>query len=187
MRRLLKQEVEEYVDKLREKVVQEGNKTIIGGNLDVDGTITGDEIVENMAGYSYYHSVQDGITLNPIYCGVVKNGNKLTLVIFGKAQRTGDIANNFAEFGVFIIPKTVADKIYPTPLGNQTNAVLSKTIQLFSAPNSKIDCNVIVNKYLSSNQNKLQVYMYGMSNLALNTEYQYRIEMTFLLSDNLAV
>ena len=187
MRRLLKQEVEEYVDKLREKVVQDGNNTQIGGNLDVDGTINGNEIVEKMSGYSYVQTSKDGITLNTVYCGAVKNGNKLTLVIFGKAQRTGDVANDFAEVGFFTIPKAVADKIYPTPLGNQTNAVLSKTIQLFSGSNSKIDCNMIVNKFSYTNQNAIKVYMYGMSNLTLNTEYQYRIEMTFLLSDNLAV
>ena len=158
---------------------------IFSGNVNIDGNFTANSIIENMTGYSYVQNSKDGITLAPIYCGAVKNGNKLTLVIFGKAQRTGDVAYDFAEVGFFTIPKAVADKIYPTPLGNQTNAVLSKTIQLFSGSNSKIDCNMIVNKFISGNQNKLQVYMYGMSNLQLNTEYQYRIEMTFLLSDNL--
>lgn len=194
MRKLLKNEVETYVDKLKDKVVQEDNKTIIGGNLEVDGTIisntkvesdliTGNEIVEKMSGYSFIQGSKDGLTLTPVYCSAVKTGNKLTLVIFGKAQRSGDVASDFAEFGAFIIPNSVAEKIYPTALGSQTNAVLSKTIQLFSFPSSKIDCNMIVNKY----DNRLQTYVYEVNNLQLNIEYQYRIEMTFLLSDNLAV
>lgn len=163
----------------------------VDGNLTASGTIdgasvTGDEIVEKMSGYSFYQEAKEGITLNPVYCGVVKNGNKLTFVIFGKATRTGDVANDFAPFGFFIIPDIVANKLYPTPLGSQTNAILSKTIQLFSSTNSKVDCNIVVNKVTYPSQNRVQTYVYGMSNLTLNTEYQYRIEMTFLLSNNLA-
>lgn len=62
MRRLLKQEVEEYVDKLREKVVQEDNKTIIGGNLDVNGQIRVNEFSEFVSkkGEQHYMLVLNG-------------------------------------------------------------------------------------------------------------------------------
>ena len=80
MRRLLKEEVEEYVDKLREKVVQKGNTTEFGGNIDVGGEITGNEIVEKMSGYSV-ENISNNWT--PTYISAVKNGNKLTIVFCG--------------------------------------------------------------------------------------------------------
>lgn len=164
---------------------------MFNGNLTINGTldatkVTGDEIVEKMgSGYSIYKASKTNINHEIIYAGAVKNGNKLTLVLFGKITRTGDVQNNFFPPCYFYIPKRIADKIYPIPLGNQQDAVASKTIDLFSSPNAKVSTNGIVVKVVQGSLYALQPYIYNIDSLVINTEYQYRIELTFLLSDNL--
>lgn len=166
-----------------------GNLTINGiitANI-VDGLkVTGDEIVEKMgSGYSIYKAEKENVTHDIVYAGAVKNGNKLTLVLFSKITRTGDVANDFFAPCYFYIPKAIADKIYPTTLGSLQNAVASKQVTLYSAPNVSVTTNGVILKVQQGNLYALQTYIYNLHNLVINTEYQYRIELTFLLSDNL--
>ena len=187
MRRLLKQEVEEYVDKLREKVVQDGNTTQIGGNLEVDGTvisntkiesnlITGNEIVEKMSGYSFIKSPTEGQYYDLSYVGVCKNGNKITFVIAGKMN----IPDNTQIYGIgnFIVPDDIGTKLFPI-IDNQI-AFLSVNAQI--TYNSRVVISGIFNKNSTRN---IDVRLYA-AGLTVNTDYYFRIEQTFLLSDNLA-
>lgn len=165
---------------------------LFNGNLTINGTldatkVTGDEIVEKMgSGYSIYKAEKTNINHEIVYAGAVKNGNKLTLVLFSKITRTGDVANDFFAPCYFYIPKAIADKIYPTTLGSLQNAVASKQVTLYSAPNVSVTTNGVILKVQQGNLYALQTYIYNLHNLVIDTEYQYRIELTFLLSDNLA-
>lgn len=155
------------------------------GELDADfKNLSGDSIIENMSGYTFIAGTKTNMTLDVVYVGVVKNGNKITFVIFGKFTRTGEIANNFAGLGDFYIPASVAAKLYPTPLGNQQYALSSKNVTFFSGPSIGVDLPTIVNK--DADNNRLVTYAYNVNSLTENTEYQFRFETTFLLSDNLA-
>ena len=173
----------EDTDGLLNHLSQNGNTTEIDGTLNAT-KVTGNEIIENMNGYSFSSVTKTNVTLQIIYAGVVKNGNKLTTVIFGKFTRTGEVANNFSSIGFFIIPASVASKLYPTPLGNQQYALSSNSITFFSAPSVGVELNTLVNKDDTHN-NRLVSYVYNVNSLTENTEYQFRFETTFLLSDNL--
>lgn len=163
---------------------------IFSGNLNINGIITanvvdglkvtGDEIVEKMSGYGFIPNEVENLSITTIYAGVVKNGNKLTIVQFGKITRTGTIS--FADLGTFFIPSSVADKLNPTPLGVVSGALSSKVISFFDSPQSCVDLKTMVRK----GTNSVISTAYGLGNLTLNTEYQFRIETTFLLSDNMA-
>ena len=176
MRRLLKQEVEEYVDKLREKVAQEDNKTIIGANLDVDGSITGNEIVEKMNGYSFENYSPSLWTA--IYVGAVKNGNKLTIVISGTFNRGANGEGN-PNIAYINLPSSVAEKLFPW-----TGTVLEqKSINFQKDPFNQTPLQIGTMK----DGNALRYQLYGIQGLAASTDYYFRLEQTFLLSDSLAV
>lgn len=145
------------------------------------GGITAPSIIEDMTGYGFTPNVKANITNTYVYTGAVKTGNKLTLVIFGKATRSGDVQYDFIRLGDFILPTAVLEKLIPTPLGDQTASLMSETIHFFRATNSKKDCNVNIQKTNSG----VVAYCYGVNSLDLDTEYQYRLEATFLLTNSL--
>lgn len=146
------------------------------------GPITAPSIIEDMVGYSFIPQTKTGVTFEHIYVGAVKNGNKLTATIFGKITRTNDVSGNFCSIGAIRIPSSVADKLFPTPLGVVAGALSSKVLSCYSNTNSRVDLNSVCVKGV----NLFDVSIYGLDNLVLNQEYQFRYEVTFLLSDNLA-
>ena len=175
-----------------------GNINIAGdlsvtGKLDVD-VITSSEdeisaekpIVELMQGYRYTPvAPAAGLSVDTIYAGVVKNGNKLTLVHFFKITKTSDYAgSDYANLGQFTIPVAVANKIYPNDIGGSTTVVAFGNCSLFyNSPITKIDKIFNINKYGVTN---LTTLVTGINSMSEGTPYYGRIEATFLLSDNLA-
>ena len=89
--------------------VDDGN-ILVDGGLTVDGPITGDSIIENMSGYSCT-ILDSAITAN--YVGIVKNGNKLTIVVSGVLAHTDQSGLIPCQFN---IPKAVWDKLYPAQI-----------------------------------------------------------------------
>lgn len=151
---------------------------IFSGNVNIDGNLTANSIIENMSGYRYEKTnVHNDIT--PIYVTCVKNGNKLTCVWFMSltAQNT---QYEGAKLGDIYIPKIVADKLYPFTLGEFNNALDTKTITLSSAYNQKKDGNLLLRKWGTAILPVIYVY-----NLNVGTTYLFRYEITFLLSDSL--
>ena len=152
--------------------------SLTGANF--TGAITAPSIVENMSSlYRFVPASITGFTITNVYCGAVKNGNKLTFVQFFKITRTGD--TNYGTLGSFQLPADVAAKLYPTPLGVVDTALASQVISFFSDPQTCVDIKTITRKGTNSIEN----FGYGLTALTLNTEYQARIETTFLLSDPL--
>lgn len=145
-------------------------------SLDATGLVTGGEIVEKMSGYSFIKSSSQGQYYDLSYVGVCKNGNKITFVVAGKMN----FPNNTDIYGIgnFTIPTEVGAKLYPIT-GNQL-AFLSVNAQVNYA--SRIVVSGIFGKNSNTNID-VRIYAGG---LTAETDYYFRIEQTFLLSENLA-
>ena len=144
------------------------------GSLDADGLVTGAEIIEKMTGYSYSNSNPN---FSPAYAGVVKNGNKVTLVIAGTL--TPPTISTLYYLGAFQIPAELYDKIYPIT----GDDVAYPTIELTISYASKVTGYGSIEK---TNDNKLRCGVYVPSAATANQAYYLRVEVTFLLSENLA-
>lgn len=155
---------------------------IFSGNVNIAGNFTADSIIENMTGYSFTKGAdKEGLTVDLTYAGAVKNGNKITFVIAGEITRTDTVAGNLYPFGKFNIPYTIGIKLIPafsiwlafinTYLANDADNGTSLPALLYKE--SGLHTNIALN-------------LYKVNNLTLNTKYYFRIEQTFLLSDNLA-
>ena len=145
-------------------------------SLDATGLITGGEIVEKMSGYAFAQS-WTGLVLT--YVGVVKNGNKVTFVIAGQFDgETGVEAYGTKTIGSFAIPSSVGSKLYPD---SDTRLAYIKTITFTSIYNN---AEIVV--YIGKN-NDTNISFYFATKDAIASDYagKFRIEATFLLSDNL--
>lgn len=157
---------------------------IFQGNVNISGTlnatkVTGDEIVENMAGYTFEGSEKTNINCNIAYAGVVKNGNKITFAIAGTIERTGEIDGGDYKLGYFTIPVDIANKLFPL-----RSSWLSMT-KLYLGEDYSHGVEVPLLIYKSYDVN-VHFNIYDFNNCPTDTNYAFRAEATFLLSDNLA-
>ena len=175
-----------YLYNLNEIV--EGNLDIahdltVGGDIEGEGKITANEIVEKMSGYSFVPITAPAQTypnLKVIYAGACKNGNKLTLVMF--MSFTYDIAR-FLDVGKFIVPSDIYSKLYPYDLDSV--AVLDvRSLDLITQRQS-----VPAKGYgeiFKAGNNEVVFSFATPSGLVASNTYIVRYEATFLLSENLA-
>lgn len=166
---------------------------IFNGNVNISGTltanlidgvkVTGNEIVEKMNGYNFTRQTNE-LNWNGVYASICKNGNKLSLVIFGNFTYDGTNDNN-ATIGYFTIPNDVGTKLYPYDFVGQTqNNLDNKTIQMFN--NLVTFKSVPAQLRKNSNTQLLVVLRYlNNSDLVVGETYMFRYEITLLLSDNL--
>ena len=176
------------LDDLAENIVvnKETNTTEISGNVNVDGNFTANSIIENMNnGYTFNPEVLDNEhrTLTYTYAGVVKTGNKITFCIDGTI--TTKDANSSTSFGRFSIPLSIGNKLYATTIGEISNILDIKAITL-SATGYSIK-QIPVTTFKSYGGTSIEQSMYNLNELSIGTIYHFRYEVTFLLSDNLAV
>lgn len=154
-------------------------KALESGSFDINaGKITGDEIIENMSGYSF-ELPEENPELTIIYAGVVKNGNKITFVIFGKYNRPAENPKINPYLGMFNIPAEIGAKIHAW----SGMFVDSKNTPFFAS------ASTITNKVVGiEKRTPTTIYFtgYGTHTLTANTDYMFRVEETFLLSENLA-
>lgn len=164
---------------------------IFSGNISIDGTITanvidglevtGNEIVEKMSGYSISNK-NDNATFN--YAGVVKNGNKLTIALFLNIQLTEDLGVNLPFTICYVnLPLAVANKLKTTTIDGVANIVNNQKLTINYSLNNMQEANLITYRFgqtLSFDLSPLETPMLATRN------YVVRVEMTFLLSDNLA-
>lgn len=132
-------------------------------------------VVEVMTGYSYSNP---GSNVIVNYAGACKNGNKITFVIAGRVTKASGFVTNA---GTFNIPQNVADNLYPV-IGNYvaTSRVTLSTDAFSTAFTKNYGVEKISSHYLP-------FYIFGLnSDLAADTQYMFRLEVTFLLSENLA-
>lgn len=159
---------------------------IFQGNVNISGTlnatkVTGNEIIENMNGYSFVKGNTANVDYEYIYAGVVKNGNKLSLVWAVNITKL-DASVSGINLGYFVLPSAVANKLYPTAVG-QYPFLDNKKIGIFASQISSQDVYVYCEKTQDVNA---RAVMTDLSSLPANTKYYCRYEVTFLLSDNLA-
>lgn len=153
--------------------------SLTGANF--TGAITAPSIIENMSGYSFVKV--ESFSWNSIYSGACRNGNKITFVIFGDITKN-DTYN--AELCHFLIPNSVGEKLYPYTKGGINNVLYNNTLNIF--PNTSItsEPKTIYFDIGKSGNTRINFNLRNLNTLDSETVYQFRIEVTFLLSDNLA-
>ena len=148
-----------------------------------EGAISGGEIVERMSGYSFGTQTTDKGVLEYVYCGVVKNGNKVTFVNSFMFTKNEGATGGISIARVFM-PQEVIAKIIPA-FGGATGTIFSQKILAVSNDNSTpIE---IISKIVKYDVNSIYCSLREISPLIAGTRYYIRQEATFLLSANLAV
>lgn len=151
---------------------------ILQGNVNIDGNFTANSIIENMNGYSF---LQNEESLNDVkldYVGVVKNGNKITFAIAGIMNLA--TAKERVNIGTFTIPNDVGEKLFPI---SNTTFLSYDNINIYKNYNTKKDVAFLA---IKNSNIRISIATYPNS-LDLATDYSFRYEITFLLSDNMAV
>ena len=176
-----------------------GNITI-SGNLNVSGDISGNiptlttsgseisaqkPVVEVMAGYSAALGTHPNFTIENVYCGAVKNGNKLTFVVAVKITRTANTTGNLT-IADFYIPNAIGTKLFPVPIGGYNYGLAYSPISAMSSIKTGVTQNLYIEKQ-SNTQVRFQLLDAAtLNNLTEGMPYYVRVEATFLLSENLA-
>ena len=160
---------------------------IFNGNVNIDGTltaniidgtrVTGNEIAEKMNGYSFTNGTNP---LRTPYVSIVKNGNKITLVITGYFKKTE--TTNTILIGSFFVPTSIASKIVP---------FVYQWVDYRKVLMINIDSTSdIIEKefYLSKHASlpNFSLYLQTSNDIDTTKTYFMRYEATFLLSDNMA-
>ena len=163
----------------KKQLENQTEQLLASGNLP---SVKADEIIENMSGYSVaFETFPADLEIEPVYSGIVKNGNKLTVVTAFNITRKGDIVNGLAW--EFVIPSAISSKLYPTRIGSYDYLSVNN-VDAWASDTSSKSLQIYSTKSGSGNIH------YGtngtpISALTLNTKYYVRIENTFLLSENL--
>ena len=157
----------------------------VGGALSVTGSVSGNQIsgnllLEIMSGYS----VSGFGNWTPVYIGVSKTGNKLTVVLFGNVIFEESVPTT-VTLGDFVFPSGVNAKLYPYTVSG-SDVLSQKNTELFdnsSTNNAGLDVAVVTTKI----PNGIRCYLMCNTQASLTTgkTYNFRHEITFLLSDNL--
>ena len=142
-------------------------------------SVKADEIIENMSGYSVELGVDSQNEFTPIYIGACKNGNKITFVVFGKITKLADSVVQ-PTLVTFTIPNDVGAKLYPYSIGG-VNRLDIKDVNAYYNTAQHYNFNAQIIK-LSNTQVKID---FEWGNLVQDVETTARIEVTFLLNDNL--
>lgn len=179
MKRMVESEI---ADILNEKLQIDENGIDLKDNLHVDGKISGGEIVEDMSGYSFTKATSSNGTIEYLYAGAVKNGNKLTFVISAKFECTTALSSGESiKIGSFAVPDEIADKLVPFSSGALDNVLDIKS----GALNSYVVNYVATNSVVYKTDSTLTFYQYARASVAAGNTYFTRIEVTFLLNDSL--
>lgn len=170
---------------LFKNVVANGTKTEISGDLYADGNFTANSIIENMNGYAFEknESTED-IEYTYDYASAVKNGNKITFIIFGSITKKSSFSSNQIHFGTFIIPSEIGAKLFSMTIGGLNTLGISN-VNFSTGLGLSTQKIVPLSTYKISNT-QIGIYFYSPGEISNDIKYTYRFEITFLLSDNMA-
>lgn len=185
MEKMLDKKSRDFAKNMRDTMLYDKSKNEVqtGTNLYVDGNFTANSIIENMSGYSFEKLTKTNVQIVTTYAGIVKNGNKVTFVCSGTLQRSGDLTGWNCPLGRFHFPKEIGLKLYPTKLGG-TSALSFGSLALFKTYAESIEVPCIV---IKDSNTAFTTNVYQLNNTTIDTPYLFRFEITFLLSDNMAV
>ena len=149
-------------------------------DVNATGEITAPSIVESMSGYTYTAgSSTEKTTIEQVYAGVVKNGNKITFVVAVNVTQLEASGNQ--SLGTFFIPNAIWNKLYPVTIGGYDYLAYSKATAVGASLNS---AEITYQVYKGSG-NRVE-FVFDNTALTANEKSYLRLEVTFLLSDNLA-
>ena len=151
-------------------------------SIDADGLISGGEIIEKMSGYSFTQGTITGFTIDTAYAGVVKNGNKITFVQALSLTKTANDATTYGIIGQFATPEDILSKLYPLELDN-VMLDFRKVFAIYDSSGSGVDVGIKTRKTSGGIDFYALSGLYGM---VVDRTYYLRMEITFMLSDNLA-
>lgn len=160
----------------------ENSKLVITGDEYVNGDFTADSIIENMGtGIYRYAPFPDNVSkgIDVSYASVVKNGKKLTYCVAGTLTRNENTSYN-VNICYLTFPSDVGEKLIP----NSLNVLANLSVNFYANVNESKQLNIVVDK---ESDTSLIVGIRNTEKLTTGTPYSFRIEFTFLLSDNLAV
>ena len=156
-------------------------KDISPDDISATGNITGASIIENMSGYSFSKNTHTtNYEINYNYASAVKNGNKLTCVIFGSVTKKSGYTSGQVNLGTFTLPTAVANKLYPYSISPFSDALSNILLSLWKDYENHVESECITRK--SSTTFYPVIYL---ADLDVDVPYLFRYEVTFLLSDNL--
>lgn len=164
---------------------------IFSGNVNIDGSlnatkVTGNEIVENMSGYSFDKAQDENATRTYYYAGAVKTGNKITFVIFLDMilKVDANASGPKIDCGSFNIPTSVGNKLYPVSIGS--GQALSSTA-VFANTNYINTGKIVYASAVKVSPTRINFGFYVPDSTPTNTRLTIRIENTFLLSDSMVI
>ena len=155
-------------------------KDIAPKDVNATGKVSGAEIVENMTGYSMTSVEIENITKTPVYGGIVKNGNKLTIVFACDLNRSDSVGGN-ASICSITIPSAIGEKLFVS-IGTYT--LVRNKQYCANKTTSENDIEVVTSVFKESNTN-ITIRVGDLNALTVGSTYYLRCEYTFLLSDNL--
>lgn len=161
---------------------------LVDGNINLNGNFTADSIIEKMSGYSFTpDTTQDSfITKNYIYASCVKNGNKITFVVFVTFTCLTDITSGTPlYFGEFEIPNSVYEKLIPYTQGTAQNTLETKNVRLMNVSSTASTPPNGSAFLLKQPDNKISLTVYNSGGLVQGNSFNVRYETTMLLSDNM--
>ena len=156
------------------------NEQAASGNIP---SVKANEIIENMSGYTYgSYSDDEQCKVTPIYAGIVKNGNKLSFVVFGRIKRLDTISAR-KSFGAFGVPSAILDKLVPTTLFGEQLLMAENAPVTKETDGSSQGILLVVKK--TSDGFDILIGQSSANNLTANVDYLFRFEKTFMLSENM--
>lgn len=158
-------------------------------NMDVVAkSISADSIIEKMEGYSFTKAVATANrTFTYYYASSVKNGNKITFVVFGTINTLAEITGGtFINVGTFTIPSAVGSNLYPFTQGSYDN-VLADIGSSVKRTDLSLGDNASSGRLIIQKQSDTSIsFAYVSGTLVTDKSWLFRFEVTFLLADNMA-
>lgn len=155
---------------------------IFSGNVNIDGNLTANSIIENMSGYGYAPITKENATITYTYVGVVKNGNKITFACSGFFSRSGNLTGGNCPLIKFTMPDSIGAKLYPSNIDG-ANGLAFMQLYLAKSYSTGLVKPLMV---IKDSDHEISPTLYALSDTEVGTPYLFRFEITFLLSDNLA-
>lgn len=176
--------IDEYLVEHPVDITALEGKTIAPANVNATGNITGASIIENMSGYSFAWDadLDNHFTKEGVYVGAVKNGNKLSFVLYFNLTKNDGYTGS-PSVANLTIPSSVGAKLYPGFL-NSNKGLAVLTTKAYSSTTNNIEIPFIINKE-SNTKISIQIPNGGTNDMVQETKYSIRLEITFLLSDTL--
>lgn len=153
-------------------------------NVTASGNIAAPSIIENMSGYSFTKFTPSALAYNYNYVGIVKNGNKITLVVYLTATPNQNINIGVGlPLGTFNIPSSIGEKLFPSTIAGISNVLMYKYDNIIKVSDgSSVGAKMQV---IKTSNTQIQIQMQNLAQLDNSVAYNLRLEATFLLSENL--